>query len=806
MLQDLRYAVRMLCRSPGFTVVAVLTLALGIGANTAVFSLLNAALLRPAPGTDPGQLVWITGNTGPRGYRSLSYQEVLDHGRQDSVFSGVMAWQDMGLVLSHPGEPERISALLVTPDYFQVLGQRLEIGQPLPTAAPADPAVVLAHGLWRRRFAQDANVVGKTITLSGRVFTVVGVAPRGFNGIDLGEGTDVFLSFDAAGRAWPGVAANMATRNSWWVRAVGRLRPGVTEAMARLRVEAEGARLATAYPREMRGTGASIARLAGGMDPGNRREAVPVFVLLMAVPALVLLIACANLANLLLQRAAARQREIVVRRALGATRARLVRQLVAENLLLAAVAGAAGVLASFWIADVVAALGHVPEAVTSIMRPDARVLGFALTVAVTTGLVFGLVPALAATRPRLTAMTGDAAAGTRFSRSRLVAAFLVAQVAVSLVLLVTAGLFLRSLDKATRVDPGFTARNGVIASMDLAVEGYDLARRGEFYRAMLERVTALPGVTAASIASDLPLHGRTFGTYVTPQGAADERGSVGIGVAAVWPGYLGTMGITLRAGRDVADGDNAAAPKVALINEALARRLWPGRSPIGQRMHLGGLRDSIVEVVGVTADVKHRSLTEDPRPFVFVPERQQPDYAPDMTLVVRTSGEPMLVVPALRQAVRELDAAVALYGIRPLDQLVSDGLGKERAASALLGAFGLLALLLAMVGLYGVVAYAVTQRTREIGIRMALGARQAVVLGMMVGDGVRLAVIGIVIGLALAVAVTRVIQRFLYGITATDVPTFVAVALVLALIAAFASWVPARRAARVDPTVALRAE
>jgi predicted permease len=787
-------------------------LGLGIGANTAVFTLVNAALFRAPPGTRPHELVWLAATRDfpdqpgrPRSYqRRFSMPEYRDYVVRTTSFTGLSAYQDVALALGSGGEPERVGGLLVSGNYFQLLGLLPAAGRffvPEEDRDPgAHPVLVLSHGLWRRRFASDSSVVGTDITVNGRRFTVVGVAPAGFVGIQLGEPTELFMPLAMVAVAMPRSAELLEQRYAGWLQIVGRLKPGGTAAAASAEVGTVAAQLAQAYPETMEGTSAEVSPLSGGLDPGNRREALPIFVLLMAVPALVLLIACANVANLLLARAAGRRREIGIRLALGATRWRLLRQLLTESVLLAICAGAAGMLLSFWLNDILLAVSRAPTEIALALKPDVRVLAFTLVVAVTTGMLFGLAPALGATRPDLVPALKE-----RLGRSRLARAFVVAQVAISLILLVTAGLFLRSLDKALDVNPGFDPANRISLSFDLGIQGYTDQQRGAFYARLLEQVRAMPGVRAASLASPLPLSGRVIGSAVSLEGVDPDAGGVPVNLGAFAPEYFETMGAPLVRGRDFAATDGPGAPLVAIINETLARRLWGNEDPLGRRLRLYGRDEPYREVVGVAKDGKYDELTESPRGFLFLPERQHADLS-DISLVVKTAGDPRPLAGALSAAVHELDPALPIFRLETLEQALRNRLDKERGASSLLGVFGTLALLLAALGLYGVMAYAVTQRTREIGIRVALGARQVDVLRQFVGEGMRLAAVGVVIGIALSVALTRIIARFLYGVTATDAATFAAGAALLCVVAVLASWFPARRAARVDPMVALRAE
>ncbi len=815
LMQDLRYAARALAKTPGFTAVAVLTLALGIGANGSVFTLVNAALFRPIAAPHADRLVWFLGTRefARENYVSLtrqfSYPELRDYTAQLTQVSRLGGFQNIPLALGSGGAPERISGQIVTSGFFQALEHRPVAGRFFADAddAPgATPVAVLGHRLWERRFERASDIVGRDIVINGRPFMVIGIAPAGFVGTDIGYHVDVWVPTGTVAIAMPDGARLLELRDANWLRVLGRLKPGGTVAQANAEARTIAARLVAAHP-DLEGNGARVIQLAGGLDPTNQKEAVPIFVLLMAVPVLVLLIACANVANLMLARAATRRREVGIRLALGATRWRLFRQLFTEALLLTLVAGGVGMLISLWLNDLLIAVSQLPPDVGLALTPDIRVLTFTAAVALATCILFGLVPAYGASRPDLVPALKDEGGGLgrQVRRSRLVSSFVVAQVALSLVLLVTAGLFLRTLGKALRVDPGVEPSRAIAVSFDLRIQGYDVARQGTFYTRLLEHVRGLPGVTAASLASPMPLGERLINDHVLAEGMGEDVESIPISYAATWPEYFAAIGAPLLNGRDFTTRDATGSPLVAIVNQTLAQRLWPGQDPIGKRLRFSHRNSPFLEVVGVARDGKYHELTERPRGFVYVPERQQADLS-DITLIVRAAGDPRSLLPVVGQAIHGLDPTLPLFQAMTLQDALQQRLEKERGASSVLGVFGGLALLLAALGLYGVMAYAVAQRTREVGVRMALGAARGQVLQQFVGEGLWLAGIGIAVGLVLAAALTRVIERFLYGITPTDVLTFALCAALLGSVAALASFIPARRAARVDPMVALRYE
>ncbi|MBF5045672.1 ABC transporter permease [Aggregicoccus sp. 17bor-14] len=813
LLQDLRYALRTLVRQPGFTLVAVLVLALGTGVNTALFTLVDAVLLRPSPGVhDAGRLAWLS-TTSQRAMRRfpMSYPDYVDYRDGVARVAALAAYDRASVHLAgRGGEPERVGAHLVSGNYFDVLGVRPALGrgfQPEEDRTPlTHPVVVLGYALWQRRFEGAPDVVGRSLTVNGHAFTIVGVAPEGFTGPELDDRTtDLFLPLMMKPWAEPQRADELQRRNASSLRVLGHLLPGASPASLQAAVDTVSARLEKDYPGTRKGVGARVQPFRGALHPRSAEEASGAVMLLAAVCGLVLLIACANTANLLLARGAGRTRELAVRVAMGAGRGRLVRQLLTESLLLALVGTGVGLLLALWAADALVAVTGAPIPLQGAV--DGRLLAVALALALGTGVLFGLVPALRASQ---VSVMGSLKGAGQVSRSgRLQGAFVVGQVALSLVLLVTAGLFLRSLAKADRIPLGFTPEGVVTAAVDLGVQGYDAPRRDAFYTALLARTQSLPGVESAALTSMVPLSGRMMSAGYELSGdervPLEQREERVAGVAVVTPGYLRTLRIALRAGRDLSAADVAGAPKVALVNETLARALaGPGGSALGQRVGLGG--PDRIEVVGVVADGKYDALDEPARPFLYLSAPQFPEWMTEASLVVRSPADPAALLASVRAEVHGLDADLPVYEVRTLPALVHARHEFRRALSGILSACSALALVLAAVGLYGVVAFGVAQRTRELGVRLALGARPADVLRLVVGGGVRLVLVGVGVGLALSAALTRMLSSVLFGLSATDLPTFLGVSILLGSVALLASYLPARRAARVDPAVSLKAE
>ena len=811
LLKDLRYAVRSLVKRPGFTIVAVLTLALGIGINTTVFSLANSVFLRQLPVASPQSLVWIFSNRD----NPTSYPEYLEYQQQTELFDGVMAYEWIGLNLGSNGQSERVEGTLVSGNYFDVLGVKPELGRtflPEEDKTPA-PVAVISHNLWQRRFNSDATVVGKSLVLNGVQFTIVGVTPRDFVGTEEAFPRQIWipLMMRASVRPGPAGAGNLNNRNLRNLDVMARLKPGVTMRQAQAGMNVVAARLAQNYPDSNRNFQIALYT-AGNGRPAFRALLKPVTQILLAVVGLVLLITCANVANLLLARAARRRKEVAIRLTLGATRTRLIRQLLTESILLAVVGGLAGLILNFWLVSLLTALKPaVPLPVNVEFHTDWRVLGFTLLLSVLAGIIFGLVPALQASKHDLVPALKDHSQqpGDRRRMFGLRNALVIGQVALSIVVLIGAGLFLRSLNRARAINPGFDAEHILTLSFNTAAQKYDATKAEQFYQQLSNRVQALPGVESVSLAQSAPLsyfYSPAFSSPVFVEGHEPPQGEDPpfVGNNAIGPNFFRTLGVPLLSGREFTDRDREGAPRVAIVNETLVRELFPNTNPIGQRLHVLLRQPSSWEIVGVVKDSKYRSLGEDSMPYIFLPYLQNPQ--PAMALHVKTSGNPRDVAAAVRREVQALDPNLPAFNVMSLADNIDISLLPARFGAVLIGVFGFLALLIASIGIYGVMSYGVSERTHELGIRMALGARGGDVLRLVISQGMWLAVIGVAIGAGLALAVTRVVKSYLYDVSVTDPLTFIGIALLLIGVALLACYVPARRATKVDPLDALRYE
>jgi predicted permease len=800
--QDLRYGARILWNKPGFTLIAVLTLALGIGANAAVFSIVNSVLLRPLPYPNAERLMTIwedhrTRNGPEREWTSPPGFE--DWRDQANSFDHVVSFQFWQPTLTGQGEPERLVGAQVSHDTFAMLGAAPALGRsfrPEEDRRGAESVVIISHGLWRKSFGADPSLVGRRISLNGESRVVIGVMPAGFKFPIIGD-ADIWRPIQPVLN--PG-----CQRGCTAIRVMARLKPEASEAQARAELNAIAARIEQQFPDTNTKVGATLVPLQEFLVGAVKTQ---MLALLVAV-GFVLLIACANVANLLLARSATREKEIAIRASLGAGQWRIARQLLSESLLLAVIGGAAGLLLSYWLVSLLVSFSPQGTPRLDEVGIDRSALGYTMAITILTGLLFGTVPVWQLFKADLNRSLRDGGKGLQGARSgrRALSALVVAETGLALMLLVGAGLLIRSFIQLQRVDAGFNPRNVLTATVALPQAAYPERNQiAPFYSQLLERVRTLPGVQSAAAVSSLPLAGfdsdAGFVIEGRPAPQPDQRPVAW--VSSVSPGYFRTMGMRLIAGREFNERDNENAPKVVIISEAAARRHFPNEDPIGKRIG-NGRPDGWREIVGVMADVKHFGLNQDARVSMFFPDRQQP--ARRMSIVVRTAADPLSLSSVLRGAVAEMDKNLAVSEIIPMEEITAQSIGQERFTLLVLGLFSALALLLAVAGIYGVMSYAVAQRTHEIGIRVALGAQTRDVLKLVVTQGMALVLAGVGIGLASALALTRFIRGLLFGVSATDPMTFVGVAALLALVALVACYVPARRASKVDPMVALRCE
>jgi putative ABC transport system permease protein len=807
LFQDLRYGLRMLRKKPGFTLVAVITLALGIGANTAIFSAVNAVLLNPMPYRAPDRLVqfWETNPLKNWTQATVAPANLFDWEKQSGSFDEIAAYMGSdksgpgvaGLQLTGAGEPERLQALFVTGNIFSVLGVDAMIGRPLreeETWQGKHTVVVLSYALWQRRFGGDPGIIGQTISLNGRNREVVGVMRPDF----------YFPSKEI--EMWVPMGWNYEQiaklRRPHFLRAIGRLKPGVTTDQALAEMTGIAARLEEQYPDTNTQMGVGVGPLKEWVVADTR---LPLMVFLVAV-GFVLLIACANVANLLLARAATRTREIAIRTALGARRGRIVKQLLTESLILATIGGGLGVLLALWSKDLLFAFSPANIPRLDEARLDARVLGFSVGITLLTTLLFGLVPALQASRPDLvsTLKEGGQKGGAQGGRVR--SGLVVAEVALALVLVIGAGLMVRSFLQLQRVDPGFNSNNLLMLSVALPGAKYpEDSQAIAFFDQAEQRIKALAGVVEVGATNVAALKGASYTNDMTIEGRPPEDYVREIRHKTITPNYFSAMGIQLLGGRFLDQSDNATSQTI-IVNEAFARRCFPGEDAVGKRVKFArpNEKGEWQTIVGVVRSEKQDSLAAEPRPEAYKSQLQETQSA--MTLVVRTGGDPRSLIGAVREQIRELDRDLPPYNIKTMDDVVYESLVRERFTTLLLIVFAGLALALASVGIYGVMSYAVTQRTHEIGIRMALGAQTRDIFKQVIGQAVRLAGIGVGLGLAAALALTRLMASLLYGVSTTDPLTFAVIAILLFGVSLLASYIPARRATKVETMTALRYE
>jgi len=815
-MEDLRHALRSLMRQPGFTVVAVLTLAFGIGVNASLFSLISAFFLQPLPVKDADRLVLVMQRGDvvnvPYGH---SYPDYLDYRKASTVLTQLAAYMPTPVHISAQGRAaERTWIEIVSPNYFALAAVAPAFGRfphpGDPEGKGSAPTVVLSYRYWQRRFGGDPSLVGRALTINGRTFTVSGIAPASFTGLSWAMAVSGWVPAGAMGSLLEGGDAFRENRGAPAFRVMGRLAPGRTVEDARAEIGTLASRLAAAYPAEHKGTRALVIPENHARPDPAISDFLPVFAAVFAaMVALVLLIACANVANLMIARTLARHRDLVIRSALGASRSRLIRFQVFETLVLAATAGLLGLLLAHWAGGLLARFaptGDIP--IVEERAWDWRVYAFTLVMSVVAGLATGLWPAKQATRFDLVRSLKEGASVVGTSRHRLRNLLVVGQVMMSLVVLVSAGLFLHSLRAMQTVAFGFRPNNLLMMSMDLSLQQYGEERGRRFVDALIQRAEALPGVASATVVSHVPFDYGIVFTDITIDGVipgADD-GYVTTAFNAVGPRFFETTGVTVIRGRRLDSRDNEHARAVAVVNETMARTLWPGQDALGKRLRFGR-QGPWIEVVGLAADGKYMMLAEAPRTYFYVPIAQR--FRSPITLMVRSTSDPAALTGALQRTIGSLDPDLPVYNVRTMDKHVADsvfGLMPMRMGASIAGVQGLIGLLLALMGLYSVVSYAVSQRTREIGVRMALGAARADVLRLVVREGMRLSLLGIAVGLLLAAGLSVILSKVLYGLAPLDPIVFGGVTVLLLAVSTLACYVPARRAAGLDPLVSLRCE
>jgi putative ABC transport system permease protein len=801
-IQDLRYSFRLLLKNPGFTIVAVLTLALGIGANTAIFSVVNSLLLRPLPYPDAQQLVWIWG-TNPKNdipQEAASAPDFADWKSRNQSFAEMAAFSRTALILNTEGEPERLLGGAVTDGFFSVLRAQPKMGRvflPEEDRPGANRVVILSERLWQRRFGADPHIIEKSITLTGNPYTVVGVMGADFLNPRPGDLQPAEL--------WVPLRLNYATagRRSDFLGVIARLKPGLTLVQAQTEMTTIASNLEEQYPTTNDGWSAKVLTLHERFVGDVSRT----LLVLMGAVCFLLLIACANVANLLLVRASSRRKEIAIRAAMGASRMRLTRQLLTESLVLSLFGGALGLLSAVWGLNILVSFipGNLPR--LSEIALDNRAMIFTLSISLLTGIVFGLIPALQASTPSLNdcLKEGGKEAASLGGSNRIRNVFAIVEVALALVLLAGAGLMMKSFLKLQDVNPGFDPNRVVTMQVQLPSSRYkEEVQLANYGTQLLEKIATMPGVEAAALVSDVPLSGGgdilAFSIEGISRSPSDPIQDADAHVVS--PDYFKTLGIQLKGGALFSSQDLINSPGVVVISETMAKRYWGDEDPIGKRISTDG--EKWMKIIGIVADVRHKTLNKEPYPQMYAPIAQNPRRT--LTILARSSTDPASIIPALRHQVRELDANVPVFNVRTMEQILADFIAPPRFNAMLIVLFAVLALLLAAVGIYGVISYGVTQRRHEIGIRMALGARPAEILKMVVGQGLKLVLIGIGLGLVAVFLLTRLLSKLLFEVSATDPITFVLVSLILTGVALLACLVPARRAAKTDPMVALRYE
>ena len=806
--QDIRYGMRMLLKAPSFSIVATIALALGIGANTAIFSVVNAVLLRPLPFTNSEQMMMVWDTDARRGTSrgSASYPNFADWRDQNHVFEHLASYHNNDFILTGRGESTRIQGAVVNADLFPLLGVAPMLGRGfLPDEdkpGEGGRVVILSQELFQKRFNSDAGVLNQLMVLDGKNYTIVGIMPRAFQFPIQNEPVELWttVALDREGKE-----PITDERGMHYMNVIGRLKPGVSKDQAQAEMTSISARLEQQYP-DKNLHRSSLVEPALEALVGSIR---PALLILLGAVGCVLLIACANVANLLLARAMTRHKEMAIRSALGASRARVIRQLLTESVLLSLAGGGLGLLLAVWWSDLLVSLGKrdIPRALQVGM--DWRVLGFTLLVSVMTGVVFGLVPALHSSKTELTESLKERGTGEGARRNRTRNVLVVAELAIAVVLLVGAGLLIQSLWRLRQVPPGFNSANLLTLVVGIPEVKYPTDKQAQFYHDLVARIESLPGVRSASAVIPLPLSGDAFSISFETEGRPVAKGDrPSADFFAIGANYFKTMGIPLLKGRDFTERDDKQAPGVIIVNQAFAQKFFPGEDPIGKQIRPGISTDVdkpvMREIVGVVGDVKNRNLSSEFRPGYFVPQAQIPFN--QVTVLIRTNGDPHSLITAATREVTAMDKELPVFNVKTMDDYLAASVAAPRFNTTLLAIFATVALVLTIVGLYGVMSYSVAQRTNEIGIRMALGAQTRDVLSLVVKQGFKLVLMGLAIGLVGAFALMRVIASLLFGVTTKDPLTFAAVAALLALVALLACYIPARRASRVDPMEALRYE
>jgi predicted permease len=805
--QDIRYAFRVLLKSPGFSAIAILTLALGIGANSTIFSWINSTLLNPIPGAvNTGNILAFTSGGNSRVPVPFSYPDFVDLRNRTTSFSSLAGASIYPMNLTGKAKPERTWGTLASANYFDFLGVHPILGRGFVHSEDEKPGgasvVVISYRLWKLRYAGESSVIGRTIQINDHPYTIIGVAPPIFQGTQTSLRSELWIPLVMVQQIVSS-RDRLHERSDTWVNVLGRLKPGVTAGQAQTEMNIRMKELVDQYPKDHQGENVVTVYPLWRAPFGANGYLYVLLPMLMAIAGAVLLLACANVANLLLVRSVARRREIAIRLSIGASRWRVVRQLLVESLMLALAGGGIATLLTFWTAGTFSQF--IPPTNLPInldVHVDGIVLLVTMLISILTGVVFGVLPALRASdlAPALVLKEEGNAASGGVRKARLAGVLVVAQIALSLFLLVCAGLFIRSFRAAQKMDPGFNPDHVFLASYSLFPAGYDSDTGTEFHRQVLAKLQALPGVESVSLADWVPLGYTSDATTVNPEGYVPQpHESMDISDADVGPDYLHTLQIPLVGGRDFTDQDNKTSQRVVIVNEAFVRRYWPNQDGVGKRVHVDG---EWATIVGVTRNGSYYSLRDASLPFIY--EAMLQDYSTMAIVQLRVAGNPLSYAAAVEKAIHELNANMPVYDEATLQSRVQVASTGQRIAGTFVGAFGLLALVLAAVGIYGVIAYTTRQRTREIGIRMALGAQSADVFHMVLSNGLRLILTGLAIGLALSLVLTRFLRTILFGVGATDAITFAAVALLLSAVALLACYIPARRAMQVDPMVALR--